>query len=93
MPTYEVPEIVEVALNDLDLPAHVPVDPELTTKPLAHCNRDEVEVAIKAFSGLVQHAKSDIENSIQKYIEIRRRVAHLEAYREHFDDVQWVRDD
>ena len=35
MPTYEVPEIVEVALNELELPTEVPVDGNLTVKPLA----------------------------------------------------------
>jgi hypothetical protein len=92
MPTYEVPDTVEVALDDLELPSAVPVDGDLTVKPLSACNKNEVEEAVKAFSGLVRQSQSEIEASIRKHIEIRRRVAHLEAYREHFDDIQWVRD-
>lgn len=91
MPTYEVPEIVEVSLNELELPTDVPIDGDLTVKPLADCNRREVEAAVRAFSGLVRHSQSEIEASLKKYIEIRRLVAHLEAYREHFDEIDWVR--
>jgi hypothetical protein len=91
MPTYEIPEIIEVALDELELPADVPVDGDLTIKPLADCSEPEVAAAVKAFTGLVKESQSEIESSIKKYIEIRRRVAHLEAYREHFDEIEWVR--
>lgn len=91
MATYEVPEIVEVALDDLELPTDVPVDGDLTIKPLADCSEREVAAAVKAFASLVKESKSEIEASIEKYIEIRRRVAHLEAYREHYDEIDWVR--
>ena len=91
MPTYEVPEIVEVSLQELELPTDVPVDGDLTVKPLADCSRREVAAAVRAFSGLVRHSQTELEASIEKYIEIRRLVAHLEAYREHFDEVDWVR--
>ena len=92
MPTYKVPDIVEVDLHHLELPTDVPVDPNFTEKPLSSCTKVEVEEAVKAFSGLVRESQGEIEASIQKHIEIRRRVAHLEAYREHFDDIEWVRD-
>ena len=91
MPTYKVPEIVEVALDDLELPADVPVDNKLTVKPLSDCDKGEVEAAIKAFSGLAKQSQVDLEATIERHIEIRRRVAHLQAYREHFDDIGWVR--
>jgi len=92
MPTYEVPEIVEVELEHLELPLDVPVDAQLNEKPLSACSKTEVDEALKAFSGLVRHAQDEIENSIEKHIEIRRRVAHLQAYRENFDDIDWVRE-
>lgn len=91
MPTYKVPEIVEVALNELELPADVPVDQNLTVKPLSACDKQEVEQAIRAFSGLVRESQAELEATIARHIEIRRRVAHLQAYREHFDDIDWVR--
>lgn len=91
MPTYKVPEIVEVTLNELELPADVPVDSDLTVKPLAACDKQEVEEAIRAFSGLVKESQAELEATIERHIEIRRRVAHLQAYREHFDDISWVR--
>lgn len=92
MPTYKVPDIVEVDLHQLELPTDVPVDPQLTEKPLSNCSKIEVDEAVKAFSGLMRQSQSEIEASIRKHIEIRRRVAHLQAYREHFDDIEWVRD-
>lgn len=92
MPTYEVPDTVEVTLNELELPKDVPVDGDLTVKPLSECSKREVEQAVKAFTGLVRQSQNEIEASIRKHIEIRRRVAHLEAYREHFDDIDWVRE-
>lgn len=92
MPTYKVPEIVEVALNELELPADVPVDSKLTVKPLAACDKNEVEEAIRAFSGLARQSQAELEATIERHIEIRRRVAHLQAYREHFDDIDWVRE-
>ncbi len=93
MPTYKVPEIVEVTLNDLELPVDVPVDGAPNVKPLSDCGDGEVAAAVEAFSGLVRHSQSEIEDSIAKYIEIRRLVANLEAYREHYDDIEWVRKD
>jgi hypothetical protein len=93
MPTYNVPEIIEVALDDLELPSDVPVDANLNEKPLAECSKTEVEVAVKAFSGLLRQSQSEIEESIVKHNEIRRRVAHLHAYHENFEDIDWVRED
>ena len=93
MPTYKVPEIIEVALNDLELPADVPVDAELTEKPLAECSKTEVATAVKAFSVLLRRSQTELEASIQKHNEIRRRVAHLHAYHENFDSIDWVRED
>ncbi len=93
MPTYKVPEVIEVTLNELELPNEVPVDGDLTVKPLADCSKGEVAEAVKAFSGLIRESQSEVEETIRKHIEIRRRVAHLEAYREHFDDIEWVRED
>jgi hypothetical protein len=92
MPTYNVLEIFEVALDSLELPADVPVDADLTEKPLAECTKNEVEVAVKAFSGLLRQSQSEIEASIVKHNEIRRRVAHLHAYHENFETIDWVRD-
>jgi hypothetical protein len=92
MPTYKVPEIVEVALHELELPADVPVDKDLTVKPLAACDKDEVDAAVRAFTGLVRQSQAELEATIERHIEIRRRVAHLQAYREHFDDIDWVRE-
>jgi hypothetical protein len=92
MPTYEVPDIVEVELNQLELPMDVPVDGEFNEKPLAACTKGEVDVALKAFSGLVRQSQHEIEVIIEKHIEIRRRVAHLQAYRENFDSIPWVRE-
>ena len=93
MPTYNVPEIVEVALNDLELPSAVPVDAELTEKPLPECSKKEVGTAVKAFSVLLRESQSELEDTIRKHIEIRRRVAHLRAYHEHFESIDWVRED
>ena len=92
MPTYKVPEIIEVALNELELPSDVPVDANLTEKPLAECTKNEVGTAVKAFSTLLRQSQTEIEASIRKHNEIRRRVAHLHAYHENFDDIDWVRD-
>jgi hypothetical protein len=91
MPTYKVPEVFEVALNQLELPTEVPVDAELTEKPLAECTKNEVGAAVRAFSILLRQSQSEIEASIIKHNEIRRRVAHLHAYHENFDTIDWVR--
>ena len=93
MPTYKVPEIFEVALNELELPVEVPVDADLTEKPLAECSKKEVGAAVKAFSGLLLQSQTEIEASIRKHNEIRRRLAHLHAYHQNFDTIEWVRDD
>jgi hypothetical protein len=91
MPTYKVPDIIEVALNRLELPTDVPVDANLTEKPLSDCTRTEVQEAVRAFSGLLRQSQTELEASIRKHNEIRRRVAHLHAYHEHFDSIDWVR--
>ena len=91
MPTYKVPDVVEVTLDELELPADVPVDAQFREKPLSACSKREVEEAVKAFTGLVRQSQSEIEASIEKHIEIRRRVAHLQAYHENFDSIVWVR--
>ena len=91
MPTYKVPEIIEVALNELELPTNIPVDLELTEKPLANCTKNEVQEAVRAFSGLLRQSQTELEASIRKHNEIRRRVAHLHAYHEHFEAIDWVR--
>jgi hypothetical protein len=91
MPTYKLPDIIEVQLDDLELPSEVPVDAELTEKPLAFCTKNEVQEAVKAFSGLLRQSQAEIEASILKHNEIRRRVAHLHAYHEHFEAIDWVR--
>ena len=91
MPTYRVPDVIEVPLDSLELPTEVPVDANLTEKPLAACSKKEVQAAVKAFSGLLRQSQSEIEASIRKHNEIRRRVAHLHAYHEHFDSIGWVR--
>ena len=93
MPTYRIPDVVRVELGSLELPDAVPVDAELTEKPLADCTKSEVEEAVRAFSVLVQHSQREIEQTIAKHIEIRRRVAHLQAYRQHYDDIGWVRNE
>lgn len=93
MPTYRVPDVVEVELNELELPDAVPVDSELNEKPLADCTKSEVDEAVRAFSVLVQHSQREIEDTIRKHIEFRRRIAHLQAYSEHFDAIAWVRDE
>jgi len=92
MPTYKVPEVYEVVLDQLELPSDVPVDANLNEKPLAECTKIEVEAAVRAFSGLLRQSQSEIEASIQKHNEIRRRVAHLHAYHENFDSIDWVRE-
>jgi len=92
MPTYIVPDVIEVALDQLELPADVPVDADLTEKRLAKCSKNEVQEAVKAFSGLLRQSQSEIEASIRKHNEIRRRVAHLHAYHEHFESIDWVRE-
>lgn len=92
MPTYKVPEVIEVTLKELELPAEVPVDAQLTEKPLAECSKKEVGAAVEAFSGLLRQSQTEIEASIQKHNEIRRRVAHLQAYQENYDNIDWVRE-
>lgn len=92
MPTYQVPDIIEVSLDSLELPCEVPVDANLNEKPLAACTRVEVQAAVKAFSVLLRQSQSEIEASIRKHNEIRRRVAHLHAYHEHYDSIGWVRE-
>jgi hypothetical protein len=91
MPTYKVPDIIEVPLDSLELPTEVPVDANMTEKRLSACTKKEVQAAVKAFSGLLRQSQSEIEASIRKHNEIRRRVAHLHAYHEHFDTIEWVR--
>lgn len=92
MPTYEVPDVVEVEFSRLELPTDVPVDDQLTEKPLADCSKDEVEHAVRAFTLLARHTQREIEQRIAQYIELRRRLAHLQAYLEHFEDIGWVRE-
>lgn len=91
MPTYQLPEVIEVPLRELELPADVPVDSDLREKPLADCTKTEVLAAVKAFSGLLLQSQSEIEAKIRQHNEIRRRVAHLHAYHEHFEQIDWVR--
>ncbi len=91
MPTYEVPDVVEVELDRLELPTDVPVDSQLNEKPLADCSRAEVERAVTAFTVLARHTQKELEQLIEKNVELRRRLAHLQAYLENFDDVTWVR--
>ncbi len=93
MPTYQVPEVIEVALDELELPTDIPVDAEFTEKPLSSCTKTEVQEAVRAFSGLLRQSQTELEASIRKHIEIRRRVAHLHAYHEHFETIDWVRQD
>lgn len=92
MPVYQVPDIVQVELNQLELPADVPVDSDLNEKPLSDCSKTEVDEALKAFTGLLRHSQNEIETIIEKHIEIRRRIAHLQAYRANFDEIAWVRE-
>lgn len=92
MPTYKVPDIIDVPLNELELPSDVPVDANLTEKPLSDCNKTEVKAAVTAFSGLLRQSQTELEEIIEKHNEIRRRVAHLHAYHQNFDDINWVRD-
>jgi hypothetical protein len=49
-------------------------------------------MALRAFTGLVRQSQNEIEASIARHIEFRRRVAHLQAYRANFDDIAWVRE-
>ena len=92
MPTYKVPEVIEVPLGELELPASVPVDSDLREKPLSDCSKKEVLAAVRAFSGLLRQSQSEIEAKILKHNEIRRRVAHLHAYHENFEQIDWVRE-
>ena len=92
MPTYKVPEVFEVTLAELELPIDVPVDAKLTEKPLSECNKTEVGAAVRAFSGLLRQSQTEIEASISKHNEIRRRLAHLRAYHQNFDEIDWVRE-
>jgi hypothetical protein len=91
MPTYEVPDIVEVDLDRLELPADVPTDSQLNEKPLSACSREEVERAVTAFTVLARHTQREVEALIEKHVELRRRLAHLQAYLENFDAITWVR--
>jgi hypothetical protein len=91
MPIYELPDIIEVELDRLVLPTDVPVDPELNEKPLSQCSREEVEQAVRAFTVLARHTQLEIETLVDKHIDLRRRLAHLQAYLEHFDTISWVR--
>ncbi|HEX5418505.1 MAG TPA: hypothetical protein VFY39_00765 [Gammaproteobacteria bacterium] len=91
MPTYQVPDVVEVEFSRLELPKDVPVDEQLNEKPLSECTKQEVEQAVRAFTTLVRHAQREIEQHIAQQIELRRRLAHLQAYLEHYDDIAWVR--
>jgi hypothetical protein len=91
MPTYEVPDVVEVEFSRLELPSDVPVDEQLNEKPLSQCTKEEVEQAVKAFTMLVRHTQREIEQRIAQQIEMRRRLAHLQAYLEHFEEIAWVR--
>ncbi len=91
MPTYNVPEVVEVEFSQLELPSDVPVDENLNEKPLAECSREEVEHAVRTFTLLARHAQREIEQRISQHVELRRRIAHLQAYLEHFEDIDWVR--
>lgn len=91
MPIYELPEVFEVALDRLVLPSDVPIDVQLNEKPLSQCNKEEVEQAIKAFTVLARHTQREIEELITKHVELRRRIAHLQAYLENFDEIEWVR--
>lgn len=92
MPTYQVPDVIEVTLDQLELPTDVPVDANLTEKPLAACSKNEVQEAVRAFSGLLRQSQTELEASIRKHNEIRRSVAHLHAYHEHFESIDWVRE-
>ena len=91
MPTYELPEVFEVALDQLVLPSDVPIDAQLNERPLSECGKEDVEQAIKAFTVLARHTQREIEELIEKHVELRRRIAHLQAYLEHFDQITWVR--
>lgn len=91
MPVYQIPEIVEVELDHLELPRDIPVDAQLNEKPLSACSKNEVDEALKAFTGLARHSQAEVETIIEKHIQIRRLVAHLQAYRENFDEIDWVR--
>jgi hypothetical protein len=91
MPVDQIPELVAVELEHLELPTDIPVDAQLNEKPLSACTKTEVDEALKAFSGLARHSQSEVETVIEKHLEIRRLVAHLQAYRENFDDIDWVR--
>ena len=93
MPTYEIPDVVEVELNRLELPTEVPVDGDFNVKPLAECTKGEVEMALRAFTGLARQTQNEIEATIKRHIEFRRRVAHLQAYRENFDEIAWEREE
>lgn len=93
MPVYRIPDTVEVELNRLELPTEVPVDSELNEKPLADCSKKEVAEAVKTFTCLLRHGQLEIERTIKKHIEIRRRLAHLQAYSQHYDDIGWVREE
>jgi hypothetical protein len=91
MPTYQIPDIVEVELRKLVLPADVPVDTRLNEKPLSECNQQEVQQAVRAFAALARHTQREIEDLVEKHATLRRRLAHLQAYAENFEELSWVR--
>ena len=91
MPTYQITDVVEVELRKLVLPADVPVDTTLNEKPLAECNQQEVRHAVRAFAALARHTQQEIESLVEKQADLRRRLAHLQAYVENFDELSWVR--
>ena len=91
MPTYRIPDIVEVPLDKLELPIDVPVDGSLNEKPLAECSKEEVRQAVKAFAALMRHTQSELEQLVADHNRRRRCLAHLQAYLENFDDIAWVR--
>ncbi len=91
MPSYEVPEVVEVEFSQLELPSDVPVDEYLNEKPLAECSREEVQHAVRTFTLLARHTQREIEQRIEQHVELRRRLAHLQAYLENFEELNWVR--
>jgi hypothetical protein len=91
MPTYQIPDVVEVPLHKLELPIDVPVDGSLNEKPLAECSKEEVRQAVKAFAALMRDTQKEIEQMVAAHARRRRRLAHLQAYLENFDTIAWVR--
>jgi hypothetical protein len=91
MPTYQIPDVIAVQLDQLELPADVPIDGHLNEKPLAECSKEEVQQAVRAFAALMRHTQKEIEHMVAMHARRRRRLAHLQAYLENFDDIGWVR--